>query len=112
MQHPHVSTYSTRDPNTNRLTSWKGHPVIYKGTEPYVRHPLSATEPGVREEKVWFPNGPPPYNVDNELGPDGKLIEYSIEDENAYAIAEATGRFPGDKCPRNPPRLDWVRWDL
>lgn len=61
-----------------------------------------------RWERVWFPDGPPGYNRDLDIP--GLMGELSKEDEEAYRHLELTGRFPGDKIPRNPPKREMSHW--
>ena len=95
--------------------TWKNLKVEYRDENGAMLEPeddrRKAVVPGMlhgdgRWERIWFPDGPPPYNKDTSVD-EG---EYTEEDAKAYAVLEKTGRFPGDKIPMNPPRRDWTHW--
>lgn len=100
------STYTTRNPQTNRLTSFKGRPVTYIGDAPHYRR----ADEG-QPERIWFPDGPPAPNPWAEPPPEaygGAVGAF----EEAYKFVAERGQFRDGVMPEEPPRREWVRWDL
>ena len=102
IKHPDVQTYSTRDAS-NRLLSWKSRPVEYIDDEPYYRRADNGNL-----EKIWFPNGPPPYDPDTERLED----EYDEETKEAYRYTAEHHAFRDGAIPLNPPRREWCSYDM
>lgn len=100
-QHPHPSTYSARDAS-NRITMFKGRPVVYKDNQPGFQNSDGSWE------KIWFPNGPPGYYSATELPEDG----YDQATKEAYEKLRQTGELEGGKLPLLPPRREWLKWDF
>ncbi|KFZ01973.1 hypothetical protein V500_00528 [Pseudogymnoascus sp. VKM F-4518 (FW-2643)] len=100
-QHPHPSTYSSRDAS-NRITMFKGRPVVYKDNQPGFQNSDGSWE------KIWFPNGPPGYYNATELPEDG----YDQATKEAYEKLRQTGELEGGKLPLLPPRREWSKWDF
>lgn len=118
VQHPHIDTYSTRDPATGKFSSFKGYPVEYKEiTEenpldfsdvtvvaPGYRVPPSAKWPQGLWIRIQFPNGPPAYNPETETS------IYNAEDEKIWEEFNRTQKFPNDELPYNPPARELCHW--
>lgn len=100
-QHPHPSTYSVRD-TSNRITMFKGRPVVYKDNQPGFQNSDGSWE------KIWFPNGPPGYYSATELPEEG----YDQATKEAYEKFRQTGELEGGKLPLLPPRREWSKWDF
>ncbi|OBT59406.1 hypothetical protein VE04_00502 [Pseudogymnoascus sp. 24MN13] len=100
-QHPHPSTYSARDAS-NRITMFKGRPVVYKDNQPGFQNSDGSWE------KIWFPNGPPGYYSATELPEEG----YDQATKEAYEKLRQTGELEGGKLPLLPPRREWSKWDF
>ncbi|KFY16385.1 hypothetical protein V492_01370 [Pseudogymnoascus sp. VKM F-4246] len=100
-QHPHPSTYSARDAS-NRITMFKGRPVVYKDNQPGFQNSDGSWE------KIWFPNGPPGYYNATELPEES----YDQATKEAYEKLRQTGELEGGKLPLLPPRREWAKWDF
>ncbi|KAI9778168.1 MAG: hypothetical protein M1816_004252 [Peltula sp. TS41687] len=100
-----VESYSTRDPATNKLRTWKGKPVEYVDDEPFFRR--DEIDDG-ELEKIWFPDGPPPVNKDTEL----PIEMYDEKTKEAYLYLKEHGVFKDGWIPELPPRSEWIRWDI
>lgn len=102
-QHPALSSYATKQPD-GRMTMFKGKQVqyIYKDGSPAVRNRDGGYE------KIWFPNGPPPYNKDTEL-PEAVCDD---DIQKSYEFARATGTFKDGIIPLIPPKREWCLWDF
>lgn len=98
-----TGSYSTRDPSTNKLLTWKGKSVEYADDEPCFRR-----DDDGKLEKIWFPDGPPPPNPDTEL----PIEMYDERTREAYLYLKRHGVFKDGWIPTLPPRREWVRWDL
>jgi nucleoporin NUP42 len=90
-QHPSIDNYSSRDGN-GRLTMFKGKAVVYNN--------------GV--EKIWFPNGAPPYYKATEA--DDEL--YDEATKASYFHMRETGTFPNGEIPLVPPKREFCLWDF
>lgn len=98
-----LSSYTTRDPNTNRLLTWKSQPVIYLETgEPCFRRPNGALE------RIWFPDGPPEKFQQDDLG----NISYNGNEAEAYRFLRDQGAFEGGVMPETAPGPHDIRWDV
>jgi len=99
--HPSIHSYSSCDGN-GRLTMFKGKQVVYhKGVE------------GVRTrdggwEKIWFPNGAPPYYKDTEV--DDALYDEATKAK--YTQMRETGTFQNGEIPLVPPKREFCLWDF
>ncbi|KAI9052565.1 hypothetical protein LZ554_003908 [Drepanopeziza brunnea f. sp. 'monogermtubi'] len=113
-KHPDIGTYSTRNKGTNRLLTFKGHKVIYKGDIPPTEgKPAVIGTPGFTDangnwERIWFPDGPPVFNKDTAMH--DSMYDEALE--VAYKHAKATGAFEGGKMPLLPPKREWCNWDF
>jgi nucleoporin NUP42 len=96
-----LNSYSKTGPD-GRLTMFKGRRVVYRNGEP-------GFERGDRTwEKIWFPQGPPPFNKDTEM----KDSAYDDQTKAAYMYVQQTGTFEGDIMPLLPPKREWCLWDF
>ena len=102
LNHPDLQTYSARD-GSNKVLSWKSKPVQYVDGEPC----LMRADDG-KWEKIWFPDGPPPYNEDTEL----PLEMYDDKTKEAYLFMRDHGVFKDGWMPYLPPRREWCTWDF
>ncbi|KFX92401.1 hypothetical protein V490_05398 [Pseudogymnoascus sp. VKM F-3557] len=100
-QHPHPSSYSSRDAS-NRITMFKGRPVVYKDNMPGFQNSDGSWE------KIWFPNGPPGYYNATELPEEN----YDQATKEAYEKFRQTGELEGGQLPLLPPRREWSKWDF
>jgi len=100
-EHPPVSSYSTSDASGHLLT-FKGKRVVYKDSEPGTQS-FDGTW-----QKIWFPDGPPPYNKWAEVEPE----KYTEEVKTAYQNARRNGVFDGGVIPLVPPKQAWCQWDF
>jgi nucleoporin NUP42 len=85
-----------------KLVAWKGKPVTYVNDEPCFKRNDGALE------KVWFPDGPPPFKKDPGL-PDEAYDEATTE---TYMYMKEHGAFKGGIMPELPPKREWVHWDF
>lgn len=100
-EHPPIHTYSSHDGN-GRLTMFKGKQVMYKGAEAGVRNRDGTWE------KIWFPNGPPPFDRNTEF----EDSSYDDSVKSAYLHVRETGMFAGGVMPLVPPKREWCLWDF
>ncbi len=100
-EHPRVSSYSTSDVS-GRLLTFKGKRVVYKDSEPGTQNFDGSWQ------KIWFPDGPPPYNKWAEAEPE----KYTEEVKTAYENARRNGVFDGGVIPLVPPKQAWCQWDF
>lgn len=109
---PPLSTYATHDRN-NRLTTWKRRPVQYiplpategadKAPVPHYQRPENG-----EWERIWFPEGMPPANLD--AAPDPQRWGEGFA--KAYNFVREKGFFFGGVMPEEPPGHEFVRWDV
>lgn len=118
VQHPHVDTYSTRDPVSKRLLSFKGFPVEYRELTEESPHdfsevttvaagyrvPPSQKWPQGLWVKIRYPDGPPAYNCETET------VGYNASDEKVWEEFDNTGGFADGELPDNPPAREWCHW--
>jgi nucleoporin NUP42 len=96
--------------------SWRGFPVSYidkPGPELMEGEPLREKEPCFRRpdgewEKIWFPDGPPKWQKEEERPPD---VGDKKDLEEAYRLGREKGTW-GEKMPEVPPRRQWVGWEF
>ncbi|KAI9743244.1 MAG: hypothetical protein M1818_003090 [Claussenomyces sp. TS43310] len=100
-RHPPLQSYTSRDAN-QRITMFKGQPVMYKDGEPGMRNRDGSWE------KIWFPDGPPPHDKYTEA--EDELYDDAIK--SAYMHVRQTGSFPDGIMPLVPPRREWCLWDF
>lgn len=98
-----VRSYSTRDPSTNKLLTWKGKPVEYIEDEPCFRR-----DDDGKWERIWFPDGPPHPNPDAEL----PIEAYDAKTIEAYLYFGKYGVWKDGWMPNLPPRSEWLQWDI
>jgi nucleoporin NUP42 len=100
-QHPPLQSYVSKD-GSQRLIMFKGNPVVYRENEPGIQK-----QDGVWE-KIWFPDGPPPYYSATELDEDA----YTDDIKQAYLYVKETGSFKDGIMPLKPPKREWCLWDF
>lgn len=61
-----------------------------------------------RWERIWFPDGPPPFNKDAELGDES----YDENTKAAYQYVLKSGTFKDSIMPLLPPKMEWCSWDF
>lgn len=71
-------------------------------------------EPGFQDTdgkwtRIWFPNGPPPFNKDTEPAAAGMTVAEK-ESDDAWEHFRKTGRFLPGKFPSMPPRRKDTNW--
>jgi nucleoporin NUP42 len=81
---------------------FKGKPVVYKDEEPFVKNRDGTWE------KVWFPDGAPPYYGATEMDDQ----EYREDVKGAYMHLRETGAFKDGIMPLIPPKREWCLWDF
>lgn len=97
-------SYSTRDPASNKLLTWKSKPVQYLDDgAPYFRR-----DDDDRWERIWFPDGPPAYTQFTELPAE----MYDAETEAAYRYLGEHGVWKDGEMPELPPKREWCSWDF
>jgi nucleoporin NUP42 len=106
------NTGSELDPQSGRLRTWHGKPVVYRDEIPGTER-TGGWKNGRREmiwERIWFPTGPPRENLDTEM------IDKSVYEDpklkETYMAARETGSFPGGLMPLMPPKREWCEWDF
>ncbi|CAK3963085.1 Hypothetical predicted protein [Lecanosticta acicola] len=109
-----------RPASSSQATSWKGKPLTRdKDGNPCLQVADSSKPSGRRLERVWFPDGPPPTNVQNEgalldpeapqevyEGPLGRILQ------GLYGFALTEGKFKDGIVPEVPPKMAWVGHDI
>ena len=86
----------------DRLKTWKGKPVTYDDSIPYIK-----AQDG-ELEKIHFPNGPPSLNKSPEL-PDDMYDEGTKEN---YRFMMGHSSFKDGIMPNLPPKREWCKWDF
>jgi nucleoporin NUP42 len=81
---------------------FKGKPVVYKDDEAGIRNRDGTWE------KIWFPDGPPPYYSATEL--DDKA--YTEDTKEVYLYLREKGSFKDGVMPLVPPKREWCLWDF
>ncbi|KAI0887063.1 uncharacterized protein GGS22DRAFT_178998 [Annulohypoxylon maeteangense] len=117
-QHQPPESYINKAMN-GQIMSFNGQQVIYKWKvgDKYEDErpqglPMEPPVPGVRNSdgswrKIFFPNGPPPYNQDTEPDPSS----YNATIKAIYEKTMNTGRFDGD-MPEVPPMREDCIWSF
>ncbi|RFU23786.1 hypothetical protein B7463_g12552, partial [Scytalidium lignicola] len=100
-QHHGMEPSISRD-SSGRLSIFKGKPVQYRDGIAGILHRDD------RWEKIWFSDGPPPYNKDTELDDDA----YDENTKAAYLHVLKKGTFRGGVMPLLPPKAEWCSWDF
>ena len=85
-----------------RLISFNNQPVTYMDDEPCKKRPDG------RWEKIWFPDGPPIFQKEQEL-PEG-YEPAKFEEE--YKWVKERGSFKDGKMPNMPPIREWISWNF
>lgn len=108
-QHPDYHSYAQKSP-TGQLLRWQGKPVTYKTID-------GEPVPGIQNfdgswTKIWFPDGPPPYNRDTE-----PVRPYTDEETALYNRFVATGTFQlaatgGGGMPLAAPQREMCTWNF
>lgn len=110
------STYSTRDPQSGRLRTWKNRPVEYVPKNPAEPNEFNACYRRADDnqlERIWFPDGPPGQQKD-AVAPE----EWYADEEKVGKLKEEfdyvrnNGAFKDGVMPDIPPKADWVAWDI
>lgn len=99
-----IEDYTTRDPNTNKLLTFKNAPVLYIKEFPHYRRKDGSWE------RIWFADGPPPPPKVSELPDQSMYQDPNIQ--KAYEELRQTGQFQNGIVPDMPPRVEWVGWDI
>ena len=97
---PNQATLAYKDVN-GKLSSWKGRPVVYVGTEPTLKRPDGALE------KIWFPD-PPKWNKEQDV----PVEEYDKTVKEDYRYMGINGSFRNRIMPDLPPKREWCSWDI
>lgn len=103
---PPLNGQTTRQPMTNKLTSWKGQPVKYIDNVPCYLHP--------QDQKTWtrifFPDGPPDQASLRDAY--GEPDEYTPEVAEQYEFFAKNGYFKDGIIPSVPPKREIVSFDF
>jgi nucleoporin NUP42 len=103
---PQLQGETRHDPQTKRLTTWKGRPVNYINEHPCYLHP----QDNKTFVRINFPNGPPePASLRDSQG---KPEEYTPEVVEAYQFFLQNGHFKDGKIPAVPPQREWISFDF
>ncbi|KAI5297708.1 40S ribosomal protein S20 [Ascosphaera pollenicola] len=102
---PALNGETMRDPQTNKLTRWKGQPVLYVKGDPRYQHP---DNPSVFMH-IFFPDKQP--TVETLGDTQGVPEDYTPEIEETYKQAKLAGRFTKG-VPKVPPKPEWCSFDL
>jgi nucleoporin NUP42 len=81
---------------------FKGKPVMYQNNEAGSRNQDGSWE------KIWFPDGAPPYYKDTEMEDEA----YDESTKAVYMYLRETGSFQGGIMPFLPPKREWCLWDF
>lgn len=103
---PDLHGQTMRDPNTRRLTMWKGRPVKYIDNSPCYLHP----QDNRTFVRINFPDGPPDDAALRDS--QGKPEEYTPEIEAMYKFYLENGFFKDGVIPPVPPKRDWISFDF
>ncbi|RDW73771.1 hypothetical protein BP5796_07213 [Coleophoma crateriformis] len=101
LQHPPLSSYASKD-GSGRLIMFKGKPVRYKDNQAGILARDGSWQ------KIWFPDGPPPYYQDTEK----EDSAYDDTTKQVYLQMRQTGVFQGGVMPMVPPKREWCLWDF
>ncbi|KAK3080106.1 hypothetical protein LTS18_003102, partial [Coniosporium uncinatum] len=112
-----VGTYTTRGPD-GKLTAFKGMRVKYVHDLPYAILSTAGGFGSQREEqleRIWFPDGAPPYEKVKDAeapaevyGSESRLQAFA----EAYRAVREGGRFVDAVMPEEPPKVEWVGFDM
>lgn len=106
-------------PTRSTATSWKGKPLV-RDSEGYpcIAVPDPSKASGKQLQRVWFPDGPPPTNVQNEEAvhdPEGppEVYEGQLGEtlKGLYEFVLKEGTFKDGLVPEIPPMQAWVGYD-
>ena len=88
------------------MTSFNGQPVTYEDRLLFYRNPTTG-----KQERIWFPDGPPGPNPDVEASQDvyGTLTQAL---KQVYDFTQQNGVFKDGIMPEIPPKREWVNWEL
>lgn len=103
---PSLQGETRRDPNTKRITMWKGRPVNYINEAPCYLHP----QDNKTYVRINFPDGPPDDATLRDS--QGKPEEYTPEVEEAYKFFLENGCFKDGVIPSVAPRKDFISFDF
>lgn len=103
---PDLQGQTMRDPNTKKLTMWKGRPVQYVNDHPCYLHP----QDNKTYVRINFPDGPPDDATLRDS--QGKADQYTPEVEEAYKFFLDNGYFKDGVIPSVPPKRDWISFDF
>jgi nucleoporin NUP42 len=114
VQHPLITSYSSRDPVTKTLTMFKGRAVTYQtprghGNEKKKPMPM-VRQPDGSLTKVWFPDGAPMYTV--YTAAQDKSVYEKPEVQDAWRTFRSQGLFADGLMPEVPPKREWCTWDF
>ena len=103
---PQLQGETRHNPQTKKLTTWKGRPVNYIHEHPCYLHP----QDNKTFVRINFPNGPPePASLRDSQG---KPEEYTPEVVEAYQFFLQNGHFKDGKIPAVPPQREWISFDF
>lgn len=60
--------------------------------------------------KIWFPDGPPPYNQDTEAADEAVYADPATLE--AWKVFRQEKKFADGLMPLVPPRREWCTWDF
>ncbi|PHH89002.1 hypothetical protein CDD83_6779 [Cordyceps sp. RAO-2017] len=100
-QHPPPESYISKAMD-GRINTFKGKAVSYKDGRPGVRGFDGAWT------RIWFPNGPPPYDKNTELPPQ----QYDDKSKAQWEAFAQSGAFADGIMPALPPPRVCTRWDF
>ncbi|KAJ5703915.1 CCCH zinc finger domain protein [Penicillium malachiteum] len=103
---PRLQGETRRDPNTKRLTMWKGQRVEYVNDHPCYIHP----EDNKTLVRINFPDGPPDPGTFRQS--QGEPQDYTPEIEEMYKYFLANGCFKDGVIPKVPPKREWISFDF
>jgi nucleoporin NUP42 len=81
---------------------FKGRSVVYRNGEPGFKGNDGSWE------KIWFPEGAPPFYGDTEM----EDAAYDGQTKAAYMHVRQTGAFERGVMPMLPPKREWCLWDF
>jgi nucleoporin NUP42 len=103
---PQLQGETRHDPQTKKLTTWKGRTVNYINEHPCYLHP----QDNKTFVRINFPNGPP--DAASLRDSQGKPEEYTPEVVEAYQFFLQNGHFKDGKIPAVPPQREWISFDF
>lgn len=89
-------------------TSWKGSPVMKEDNLYFYRNAAG------KQERIWFPEGPPGPNPDVEATPPDIYNDERVANvlSEIYSYVKEHGTFKDGLVPEIPPKRDWVSFDV